>query len=183
MPVYIAMLRGINVGGHNKVLMADLRTCLSEQGFSNVATYIQSGNVVFQAKRMSPIKLGEQIEGILQERFGFPIPVIIRSSTDMAKQLATNPFLKKKNGNPDHFYFVFADKKPKASLVESIEAPPGIPESFEIVDQVIYLLCPVGTARSKLTIQFFEKNLGVRCTARNMKTVNTLKKMAEECGT
>lgn len=88
---YVALLRGINVGGRNKIAMVDLRTCFEEMGFVGVRTYIQSGNVVFGTEERDKRKLGERVEAGLSERFGFEIRVALRSQAEMAAVLASAP--------------------------------------------------------------------------------------------
>src|SRR5271170_733820 len=107
MPIYISMLRGINVGGHKRIKMDQLRTSFEALGFEQVKTYIQSGNVVFKTGKVSTSRLLKRIEERILSDFGFPVSVIARTSDEMGEAIANNPFLKQRGINPERLHVTF----------------------------------------------------------------------------
>ena len=180
MPVYIAMLRGINVGGHKKVLMADLRKSCEALGFEQVQTYVQSGNVIFKA-RGSADALSKKMEEMILEDFGFEVSVMSRSAAEMEKIRAANPFLKRAGADLTKLHVTFLSSAPPPGAVKKIEAFAAPPEEFQCKEREIYLYLPNGFGRSKLATAPFERLLGVRATARNWNTVTKLCEMSSAC--
>src|SRR5690242_16370093 len=115
MPAYVAMLKGINVTGHNSVKMKQLRGLCDRLGFPKVETYVQSGNIVFQAKTENPTLLSKQIGKSILDSFGFETPVIVRTSKEMEKVVANNPFLKAKNVDSSKLHVTFLSEGPQNS--------------------------------------------------------------------
>lgn len=108
MAKYISILRGINVGGNRKILMADLKTLFEKIGFWDVQTYIQSGNVIFNAKNVQTnTEIGEVIQLAISERYGFDVPVIIRTAEEMVVSIANNPFWKEKESDINWLHLTF----------------------------------------------------------------------------
>lgn len=181
MPVYISMLRGINLGPHNRMKMEQLRKSLQTLGFGKIQTYIQSGNVVFQASKQPPLALSERMETRIPADFGFSVPVITRTLADMKKTIQGNPFLKKRGIDLTRLHVTFLSQAPQAALLRKIASVNSKPDEFRCCREVVYLHCPSGYAETKLSNGFFEKALSLQATTRNWKTVNQLYEMALGC--
>ncbi|HNW69117.1 MAG TPA: DUF1697 domain-containing protein [Bacteroidales bacterium] len=178
---YISFLRGINVGGHKKILMSELKRCFEELGLKNVATYIQSGNVVFSTdEKIAPGELSKIIEHKIAESFGFEVPVIVRTYEQLQQITRKNPFLKNKMVNPEKCYVTFLSEQPLQELVNQISKLDFMPDEFLVAGHDVYLHIPDRYSDTKLSNDFFEKKLHVRATSRNWKTINTLVEMANE---
>jgi uncharacterized protein (DUF1697 family) len=177
LPTYIALLRGINLGGHKKVSMADLRTLFAGLGAEEVATYLQSGNVVFKSSVASPHKLVEAIEEQITADLKLDVQVLLRTKPQLAKTLAANPFAKRR-AETSKLHVTFLADKPARGRVDDLDAKAGGRDEFRIVGREIYLRCPGGYGRTKLNNAFFEKRLGVAATTRNWKTVTKLAELA-----
>jgi uncharacterized protein (DUF1697 family) len=179
MPTYIAMLRGINVSGHKVIKMELLRGSLTALGFSNVKTYVQSGNIIFDAPKDSPASLSRKIEQKILHDFGFPVPVFLRTSKEMQETIQRNPFLKIPSIDHSKLHVTFlSDMAPKTAL-EQLQPLVIKPEQFHITGRDIYLYCPNGYGRTKLSNSAIEKRLSIGATTRNWKTANTLLAMAQ----
>ena len=181
MSTYIALLRGVNVGG-NTLKMERIRELWNDLGFKNVRTYVQSGNVVFEAKG-PPSTWSRRIEQALAGEARLPVTVVIRAAADLAKVIAGNPFLKQKDIDRTKLHVTFlggpglsnAAKKDAVKKLIAIEA--GADE-FRILGNEIYLHCPDGYGNTKLSNNRLEKALSLKATTRNWKTVNKLHEMA-----
>ena len=171
---YIAVLRGINVGGHRKIKMQELRERLTEAGFENVQTYIQSGNVIFDSKKKNGIELGKIIERLVLEHFGHEVPVIVWKASEIVAAIQENPFSK-----TDDCHLVFLEEKPDNDDILKIEKIDFGEESFQITGRRVYLQIPGSYHRSKLSNSFFEKNLHTKATTRNWKTVLQLNELSK----
>jgi uncharacterized protein (DUF1697 family) len=181
MKTYIAFLRGINVGGHRKILMADLKKLLITIGFENVTTYIQSGNVVFSANEISSFQECEmKIEKQILEHFGFDVPVIIRSKEEIQNLLFSNPFLQDSTNNPERFFVTFLSDFPSVEQISLIEKFDFSPDKFKIGGKDIFLYCPGNYSDTKLSNKFFESKLEKKATSRNWKTVLKMLEIAEK---
>jgi len=178
MNVFLSMLRGINVGG-KKVPMAELREVYEGQKLKQVRTYIQSGNVIFEAKESDPLKLEKQLEKKISTHFGFEVPVVIRRKKEIEGVLKKNPFLKEKNIQEDKLYVTFLAALPEKELIDKTKVPDGTTDRFIISGKEIYLYCPGGYGETKLSNNFFEKKLKISATTRNWRTTNELLKMME----
>jgi uncharacterized protein (DUF1697 family) len=177
MQTYISMLRGINVSGHKQVRMADLKHLYESLGFTNVETYVQSGNVIFNGPEKDKAKLAKQIESQIETTFGFSVPVLIRSADDFQRVIETHPFRREE---PLRVLVTFLYERPDSSRLKTLSQYEDKVDQFAIGKQEIFLFCPGGYGRSKLSNTFFEKKLDVAATTRNWKTVNTLYEMARE---
>lgn len=178
MNTYLSMLRGINVGAQKKVLMADLKIAYEELKFKAVTTYIQSGNVVFQTKE-NVNTLPSKIEKKILEKFGFEVPIILKTEEDLIRTLHENPFLKEKELQLDKLYVTFLYDAPKPELMEKLQAFQTLADRFAIVGETVYLYCPNGYGTSKLNNNFFESKLNVKATTRNWRSVNELLKLMQ----
>ena len=178
MPTYIAMLRGINVSGQKPVKMDQLRKMFEALGFAEVKTYVQSGNVVFQAKKSPVAELSRKIEaGILRE-FGFDVPVISKTAEEIGSTIQNNPFLKEKAIDPARLHVTFLSGVPAKAALEKLSAVRAAPDRFHSLATEIYLHCPDGYGNSKLANNILERLLSLRATTRNWKTVNELYRLA-----
>ena len=172
MTTYIALLRGINVGGHNKLPMRDLVQDLEALGLENVSTYIQSGNVVFQTPRIARAELAAEIGAAIEHRHGFRPQVLLLSLEDLATAVSQNPY-PQAIAEPKTLHFFFLETSPPAPDLARLAAAQTEREQFALVDKVFYLHAPDGIGRSRLA-QIVEKALGVATTARNWRTVSKL---------
>lgn len=169
------MLRGINVGGHAKVPMADLRTIFADMGFDDVQSYIQSGNVVFRTST-PPVSLPATIEKGLDAAFGHGIKVVIRSGTQLATVVKRNPFAGG-GRQPAKLHVTFLASKPVSSRARALDTNAFLPDEFRIAGREVFLHCPEGYGRTKLNNAYFERVLGVAATTRTWNTVNTLARL------
>ncbi len=177
MNTYIALLRGINVGGHKKIKMADLRLKLEELGFSAVITYIQSGNIVFKDPSENIDTLETKIEKAIKKHFGFDVPVLIITHKILQKVLQHNPYierLEKGEIEDKKMYFMLLCDQPDSIAVAELSKISFDPEEFIIAKNVIYLFAAIGYGKTKLHNNFFEKKLNIRTTTRNLRTLNKL---------
>jgi len=169
---YVALLRGINVGGRSKLSMADLRAAFADTGFDDVSTYIQSGNVLFRSSR-SPAALPGAIEEVIDAAFGLTVRALLRTSTELADVVAHNPLA---TGGRDmsRLHVTFLAAAPAPPRVAALDSGPFLPDEFGVRGREIYLHCPGGYGRTKLNNTFFERTLEAVATTRNWKTVTTL---------
>jgi uncharacterized protein (DUF1697 family) len=174
---HAALLRGINVGGKNPLPMKDLARMFAGAGCANVRTYIQSGNVVFDAPG-NAAKIAEIVSADIEKRFGYRIPVVLRTSAQLLKTIAGNPFLKAgADVKALHVYFLAV--APNARAIAGLDPARSAPDAFQVLGQEIYLHLPNGMGRSKLTNAYFDSKLATTCTARNWATVLKLAEMME----
>ncbi len=170
METWIALLRGINVGGKHSVPMKELVKLLEANGFVNVKTYIQSGNVVFQYTTKPQDEMGQLIE----EKFGFKPAVFILSKAELKKAVANNPF-QNDHGKTIHFFFLKEDpSKIDYELLDSLKSES---EAYQLIEKVFYLYAPDGIGRSKMVEKIGKAFPGVTMTARNLNTINKLMEM------
>jgi uncharacterized protein (DUF1697 family) len=175
--VHVAMLRGINLGPNRRVPMADLRALLTDAGYENVRTYVQSGNVVLGSDASAPA-VARALRGLISQRFGFDVPVIVRSAEELAEVVDRNP-LGDVAEDPRRYQVSFLDGELPAEVVARLRDAAVEPERLLIDGREIYAWHPDGVARSKLWNALAGKGLGgVTATARNWKTVTILLEMA-----
>ena len=174
------MLRSINVGGRNKVAMADLRALVEGLGYTDVVTYVQSGNVVFTGTGASAKVAGGIAEQIKAE-LGLDVPVIVRSQRQLVGMIKGVPYPGADREPTQHHVTFLADRPSAASVAKLAEkAAPFAPDRCAVVGQDVYLHCPGGYGNTKLNNAFIERHLGVTATTRNWRTVNTLAGMCAE---
>lgn len=166
---YIALFRGINVGGNNILPMKELIALLEELGAYGVKTYIQSGNAVFQHKAESASQLSSKISAAIKESHGFEPQVLLFDSAEMEKVIAANPFPKAES-EPKTLHLYFLASTPQNPDLQTLAGIKQVNEQFKLIDKVFYLHAPDGIGRSKLAARV-EKALGVAATARNWRTV------------
>ncbi len=179
MQTFISILRGINVSGQKKILMADLKALYEKLKFTDVATYIQSGNVIFKTnEKLSDIEFAKKIEEAIHKKYDFEVPVIIRSEDEMKKIISQNPFVKEKNIDEKKLHVTFLSEIPDKKNVESTVNMDFLPDRFIIIGKEIFLYVPNGYGETKISNNFFEKKLKVKATTRNWNTTNKLSQMA-----
>ena len=178
---YIALLRGINVGGKRKLLMADLKALFLELGFSNTITYIQSGNIVFESdKDESNIKLAKRIETAIQAHFNLDVAVMVRKAKEWKQIIADNPFLKNKSIGIERLHLTLLNKKPKKNHIDDLKQIVLDSDKFEIIGQQIFLCCKDKfSSKSKMTNTLFEKKFECKSTSRNWRTVIKLSELSQ----
>ncbi|MGI8893008.1 MAG: DUF1697 domain-containing protein [Bacteroidia bacterium] len=176
---YIAMLRGINVSGQKMIKMTDLKKLFEYLGFENVVTYIQSGNVVFDYKKISDDKLKSSIKKEIKNKYDFDVSVIIRTPTELKSLLEKNPFTEFPDAE-NKVYFIFLEKEAEKERIDKLLATDHEPEKFVISGKEIFFLCPNGYGKAKLNNNVFERKLKVVATTRNLKTVRELVRLGGE---
>jgi uncharacterized protein (DUF1697 family) len=181
MPVYIALLRGINIGPHKRMKMETLRASCEALGFKNVRTYIQSGNVVFQASEASSGAAGKKFEAQILKDFGFSSDVIARTVKEMKQVIESNPLLKEAGVIPEKLHVVFLADTPTAEAKKKLEALTLPPDKVRHKGKEIYFYFPNGVSGSSIWKHNLDRILATSGTMRNWKTVNTLYQMAAEC--
>lgn len=180
MQTFISILRGINVSGQKKILMADLKDLYESLKLKDIITYIQSGNVIFKSnEKLSDIALAKKIETAIFKKYDFDVPVIIRSKDEIHKIISTNPFLKERNIEAKRLYVTFLSETPAKENVESVKRFDFSPDRFFITGKEVYLCVSNGYGETKLSNNFFEKKLKVNATTRNWNTVQKLLELAE----
>jgi len=171
---YIGLLRGINVSGHHKIKMTELKQLFIELGFVNVTTYIQSGNVVFQTDLEEPDKIEQQILNGIQQTFGYKVQVLVLNKKSLETIFNSNPFLQKSDIDISKLHVTLLSNEPVYEGIQQINEMTTNQDDFEIVDKCIYLYCPNGYGNTKLNNNLFEKKLKVSATTRNWKTISKL---------
>jgi uncharacterized protein (DUF1697 family) len=174
--LHVALMRGINVGGKNRLPMRDLAAIFEDAGCEEVRTYIQSGNVVFAASAALAKSVGAKVEEAVLQEHGIRSPVVTRSARELAVVISGVPF--KGNGAEESaLHVVFLAKKPGASAVKGLDPERSPGDSFRVVGREIFLSLPNGAARTKLTNDYFDRTLGTVSTVRNWRTVLKLGEM------
>ena len=173
---FVALLRGINVSGRNRVPMAELRPLCEELGWSAVRTYIQSGNVVFEAKGEGAA-LEAALEKAIQTRFGLSIPVIVRAAKQWPAYIGANPFPQAAEGEPNRLMLCLSKTKPAGDCAEALQARAKDGEQVRLVGDAVYIHFPGGSGSSKLSPSLIDRLVGSPVTARNWRTVLTLQEM------
>lgn len=175
---FIALLRGVNVGGKNKLRMSDLAAMATEAGCANVRTYIQSGNVIFVASASVARQIPAIISQRIDEQLGLRVPVVLRSSAELLRIVENNPFLQS-GADAATLHVAFLADEPASSRIRSLDPDRSPGDSYSVCGRNIYLCCPTGVARSKLTNAYFDSALATTSTVRNWRTVMTLAEMTQ----
>lgn len=166
----VALLRGINVGGKNKLAMKDLKQIFSYLGCTDVSTYIQSGNVIFRASEPVLKDLPEKVKAAIEESYGLKVPIVLRYADAWRATIAANPFQ-----NVEHLHIMFLESPATNPDLLDPNRSPG--DSFHIRGAEIYLHCPNGVGNSKLTNAYFDSKLKTISTGRNWRTVLEIEKL------
>ena len=180
MNTYIALLRGVNVGGNNKLPMRELVLLLENLGLHNVKTYIQSGNVVFQSEQTDRDRLSQAITAAIRQGFGFAPYVFILDKETLAAAIEANPF-PEGAAEPKSLHLFFLDGSPQRYDGEALDRVKAADERYALIGQVFYLHAPSGIGRSKLA-ETAGKGWAVNITARNWRTVSEVMALAREAG-
>ncbi|MFN8241391.1 MAG: DUF1697 domain-containing protein [Bacteroidales bacterium] len=175
---YISILRGINVSGQKIIKMNDLKSLYELLGFSDVETYIQSGNVIFSASGHSTNDTAELIMKSIEDKYGFQVPVIVMTQEYLEKIIRNNPLIKDKSLDQSFMHITFLAGKPANPKASDFEERLLPAELIHITPEAVYLYCPAGYGQTKLNNTFIEKKLGTGATTRNLKTANELLRLA-----
>lgn len=178
METWIALFRGINVGGKNILPMAKLRSDLESLQLKNVRTYIQSGNVVFDSTAETASLITPKIAQRVEEQYGFRSHILILNREDLLSAISSNPFPDAVS-EPKTLHFFFLAEPASEPDIQAIDKAKKSTETYKLTDRVFYLHAPDGISRSKLAANA-EKYLGVVTTARNYRTVNKISSMVTQ---
>jgi len=173
------LLRGINVGGKNRLPMKELTAMFVNAGCSDVRTYIQSGNVLYGAAQTPGEDVSPLISAAILNRFGYQIPVLTRSAEEFKNIVRANPFMQV-GAEADKLHVVFLEELPTGDQVESLDQDRSPGDEFAVMGREIYLHCPNGFANTKLTNTYFDSKLSTRSTTRNWRTVQKLFELASD---
>lgn len=196
---YISILRGINVSGHKLIKMDALRRSYESLGFHNVVTYLQSGNIIFSAKKTvtddaageeavtektAPeetvaVELAHAISRQIEKDFGFDVPVIVLSANQLNEVIENNPFAEDSTKDKTFLHVTFLSSLPGNVNIHALEKKKQGDEEVSLVGNAVYLYCPHGYGKTKLTNNFLEAKLKVTATTRNWKTTNELSRVAQ----
>ena len=179
MGTYVALLRGINVGGHRTVAMSDLRDLFDDLGFTGVKTLLQSGNIIFDARRRSTTRLEDLLEKETAKQFGLATNYLVRSATEFKKIVSDNPFAGEAKSDPSHLVVMFLKQSPRAGSLDELRASLHEPESLRCKGKQLYIVYSKGIGRSKLTGTLLERKLRTVGTARNWNTILKLNRLCE----
>ena len=179
MSIHIALLRGINVSGQKKIKMADLRAHLGELGFGHVRTYIQSGNILLESDK-SAGEVEEMIGEKIREKYGFEVPVMVKSPADLKAAIDANPFKDDPEKDSKRFYLTFLAEEPAADRIAHLATYDFPPEEYLLEGKVVHFYSPDSYGRAKMNNNFFEQKLKVQATTRNWRSTLKLIEMAEE---
>lgn len=177
MQTYLAFLRGINIGGRNIIKMVDLAKKLEPLKFKNLSTYIQSGNLIFNYPKADNQILAYKIKTLIEKEFGYQVPVIVSKAEELHGIIRNNPYannLKEESS----LHVSYLSEMPTQAAIDSLTNYANLPNEFKIGDKAVYLYCPNGYSKTKLTNNFLEKQLDVTATTRNWRTSNKLVELA-----
>lgn len=180
MTTHLALLRGINVSGHNMIKMDALKTTLENIGFTKVQTYIQSGNVFVTTEEESALKVGFIIKQELFKVFGGDVPVIVINAADLQACFTNNPFLKEKEVDTKKLYVAFVSKELRSENINDLKISQFKPDEAYLDGNRIFIKYAVGAGKTRLDQKYIEKKLNLTATIRNWNTVTHLLKMYEE---
>jgi uncharacterized protein (DUF1697 family) len=177
MPRYVALLRSVNVAGHGRIAMNDLRESFASLGYDGVVTYIQTGNVLFSTSSKSEKAIAEAIEAQLAEDFGDAPAVLLRTVPELRRIGAASPYAKA-GANPARHHVTFLATAPPPAVLKALELPPSRHDELVVDGREVYVHTPDGYAETKYTGTFLERRLGVVSTTRNWNTVTKLCELA-----
>ena len=180
MTKHLALLRGINVSGHNMIKMEALKAALEAIGFTNVVTYIQSGNVFVETEEESSFGVGFKIKQEIFKTFGHEVPVIVIGKNDLELCFKNNPFLKQKDSDTKKLYVAFISKELSSSAINELKISQFKPDEAVIDGNRIFIKYDIGAGKTRLDQKYIEKKLNVTATIRNWNTVTKLLEMYEE---
>jgi len=179
MPVLISMLRGVNVGPHNRIKMDALRTVYESLKLEDVRTYVQSGNVIFRAKEKNLASLAKKIEKAIEGKFGFRCDVILRTTNELRKAIAASPFASRRDVEPGKLLITFLVADPGADAHSALLAFKAHAEEMHLKGRELYIYFPNGAGKSKLPWSSIAKLLKTTGTARNLNSTIKMLEIAE----
>jgi uncharacterized protein (DUF1697 family) len=177
-PVFVALLRGVNLASHNRVAMADLRRVLAGARHEDVSTHLQSGNAIFRSAQRSAAAVERSLEELLAAELDLRIDVIVRTPAQLADVVSDNPFLAE-GAAPKSQYVAFLKEKPAAAAAAALDPARFEPERFLLRGRELYLSYPNGYGRSKMSGAYFERVLKVPATVRNWNVTSALAELAQ----
>jgi uncharacterized protein (DUF1697 family) len=180
MSVFITMLRGVNVGGHNQIRMEALRALCESLKFENPRTYVQSGNVIFMAKEKNSAALAKKIQNAIEREFGFRPEVILRTAGELRNAVAANPFADRRDVEPGKLLVTFLAAEPSPEGTAKLLGLKKHPEEIHLLGRELYIYFPNGAGKSKLPWASVASWLKTTGTARNWNSVTKMLKIAEE---
>ncbi|NJL95445.1 MAG: DUF1697 domain-containing protein [Anaerolineae bacterium] len=178
MHIYVALLRGINIGPHKQIKMDQLRALCTELGWDAPQTYIQTGNVVFEHPSTPPERLAADLRAAIQGQLGFDAPVLVRSVEEYRAEVAANPFAERHTSEPKALHIAFLGALPAPERIAGLPELPDPREAYAIIARAVYLYCPAGYGRSNIPHAFWERHLKVPATVRNWNTALALRDLA-----
>ena len=173
------MLRGVNLGAHNRIKMDTLRALYTSLKLEDPQTYVQSGNVIFRTKEKPTPQLARKIQAAIESKFKFSPEIILRTADDFRAALAANPFAKRKDVEPGKLLITFLVSAPGPSAPKALDAFKDHPEELHLIGRELYIYFPNGAGRTKLPWSQVEKFLKVPGTARNLNSVRNMLEIAE----
>ncbi len=168
---HLALLRGINVSGKNLIKMKDFQVLLQENGFINVTTYIQSGNIIFESQLSDIKEIENKISQLIKKEYGFDVPIIVLTLTDLENLIEYNPFAAEANEEPTKVLISFFRDLPSPKLIDELKSREYETEKFKFEKKYAYLHCMNGYGKAKINNNFLENKLKVIATTRNWKTI------------
>lgn len=178
MKTYILLLRGINIGGHKKIKMADLKNHLEELGFKDVETYIQSGNIIFKYTSENERSLAEKVELMITKKYGFEAKALVIIAEVFREIFDKNPYLPIKQNEIKQLYYTLLFDTPDPLNIKKLQEVDAQGDEFVFGESCLYFYYPNGYGNSKINNVVVENKLKVSATTRNWKTMNTLYEMS-----
>jgi uncharacterized protein (DUF1697 family) len=167
---HVALLRGINVGGRNRIPMVRLVDIFESAGYTRVRTYIQSGNVVFDAPSGAILQIPTHVSALIKQQLALDVPTVARTASEFEQIVMANPFLSAHNPDLSALHVGFLANRPSAGQVAAIDVHRSPPDECVSCDRELYLRCPNGLARTKFTSAYLDRTLGTTTTIRNWRT-------------
>lgn len=180
MKTYIAFLRGINVSGQKKIIMADLRGMLRKLKFDEVETYIQSGNIVLKSNDDDCQKIAQKIKMGIADTFGFEVPVLVKTYKELKSIFDKNPFTEPSDIENKRVYFALLKKPPQPESIKEFRKEKFQGEQFVVANDCVYLNYQIGAGKAKLSNNLIERKLKVSATSRNYRTMTKLLEMSAD---
>lgn len=180
MPVLISMLRGVNLGPHNRIKMDALRAMYESLKLEDPRSYVQSGNVIFRTKEKNSPQLAKKIQSAIQKKFGCCPEVILRTTEEMRKAIAANPFPERTKAEPSKVLLTFLAAEPPPEAEANLANLKRFPEELRLNGRELYIYFPNGAGKSKLPWSSVDKLVKVTGTARNWNSVQAMLEIAEE---
>jgi uncharacterized protein (DUF1697 family) len=180
MPILISMLRGVNLGQHNRIKMEELRAMYASLKLEDPRTYVQSGNVIFRTKKKNSPQLAKKIQSAIQKKFGCSPEVVLRTAEEMRRAVTANPFPAQTQVEPDKVLVTFLSAEPPGQVATNLDKFKDLPEKLQLRGRELYIYFPHGAGRSKLPWSTVDKLLQVTGTARNWNSVQAMLRIAEE---